>query len=441
MILLSTPTIAFYTLGCKVNHYESEALYELFANRGYQRVDFEEQADVYVINTCTVTSVGDKKSRNIIRRAIRKNPDAVVCVTGCYAQTKPNEIAEIEGVDLIIGTNGRERIVDMVEDFRSDRQPITFVHDLFKDDPKFENIPVINYESRTRANLKIQEGCQNFCTFCIIPYARGKMRSKPQESVIEEVQNLVNNGHLEVIFTGIHTGGYGDDFDDYDLSDLVRDVEEHVDGLKRIRISSIEMTQITPKMVEVMKNSNVLAQHLHVPIQSGSDTVLERMNRKYTTAEFIEKMDLIKTLFPDIALTTDVIVGFPGETEEEFNETKEFIKRIGFSELHVFPYSQRVGTRAYKMPNQVPNIIKSIRVNELIALSNELAHKYVEGLHNKVIDVIFEDQDQEGMLIGHSSNYIKVKAKGDASFLGKQARVKITEPDYPIAIGEILGIS
>ena len=439
--MIPLPTIAFYTLGCKVNHYETEAIYELFKNSGYERVDFEQEADVYVINTCTVTHTSDKKSRNVIRRAIRKNPDAVVCVTGCYAQTKPNEIAEIEGVDIIIGTNGRERIVDMVEEFIEERKPVTFVRDLFRDNPKFENIPVQSYESRTRANLKIQEGCNKFCTFCIIPYARGKMRSKPRESVIEEVQNLVNSGHLEVIFTGIHTGGYGTDLEDYDLADLIQDVEKNVKGIKRLRISSIEMNQITDKMIDVMKNSKILAHHLHVPIQSGSDSVLARMNRKYTTTQYIEKMDYIKELFPDIALTTDVIVGFPGETEEEFNETVQFIKRVGFSELHVFPYSRRTGTKAYDMPNQVPNIVKSMRVNELISLSNKLAHQYVEKLHNKVIDVSGLSTGDGGYLVGHSSNYVKVRAKGDETYLGKQAEVQLTDPDYPIATGEIIGIS
>jgi threonylcarbamoyladenosine tRNA methylthiotransferase MtaB len=438
--MIELPCIAFYTLGCKVNHYETEAIYELFKQAGYERVDFDEVADVYVINTCTVTNTGDKKSRQIIRRAIRKNPDAVVCVTGCYAQTKPNEIAEIEGVDLIIGTNGRENIVNLVKDFLENRKPITYVKDLFRDNPKFENIPVINYESRTRANLKIQEGCQNFCTFCIIPYARGKMRSKDPESVVNEVQNLVNNGHLEIIFTGIHTGGYGVDFEDYDLADLIKEVEEKVVGLKRIRISSIEMTQLDDKMIEIMKHSKVLARHFHVPIQSGTNTVLERMNRKYTTEAFIEKMDEIKALFPDIALTTDVIVGFPGETDEELQETKEFIKRIGFSELHVFPYSPRMGTKAAKMSNQVPNIVKSMRVNELLALSNELAQNYVNKIKDQIIPVIFEEQvtGEDGMILGHASHYIKVKASGSEDYIGKEAMVRIKDASYPIAYGEIL---
>lgn len=434
------PTIAFYTLGCKVNNYETEAISELFKNAGYTRVDFEDIADVYVINTCTVTNTGDRKSRKMIRQAVRRNPDAIICVTGCYAQTKPNEIAQIEGVDIIIGTNGRERIVDLVEDYRKRRVPITFVKNLFRD-VEFENLPVMFYESRTRANLKIQEGCQNFCTFCIIPFARGKMRSKKPEDVINENQNLVKRGHLEIILTGIHTGGYGVDFENYDLADLISDIEKNVKGIKRLRISSIEISQIGDKMINVMKNSNILANHLHIPLQSGSDTVLERMNRKYTTADYYAKIVEIRSHFPDIAITTDVIVGFPGETEEEFRETYEFIKKVGFSSLHVFPYSRRSGTKAARMSNQVPDIIKSLRVNELLALSDELAQKYVAKFQDQVLDVIFEEkitEENDEFMVGHTSNYIKVKAKYDETKIGQEVPVLITKATYPMAEGEII---
>lgn len=434
------PTIAFCTLGCKVNNYETEAISELFKNAGYTRVDFEDIADVYVINTCTVTNTGDRKSRKMIRQAVRRNPDAIICVTGCYAQTKPNEIAQIEGVDIIIGTNGRERIVDLVEDYRKRRVPITFVKNLFRD-VEFENLPVMFYESRTRANLKIQEGCQNFCTFCIIPFARGKMRSKKPEDVINEIQNLVKHGHLEIILTGIHTGGYGVDFENYDLADLISDIEKNVKGIKRLRISSIEISQIGDKMINVMKNSNILANHLHIPLQSGSDTVLERMNRKYTTADYYAKIVEIRSHFPDIAITTDVIVGFPGETEEEFRETYEFIKKVGFSSLHVFPYSRRSGTKAARMSNQVPDIIKSLRVNELLALSDELAQKYVAKFQDQVLDVIFEEkitEENDEFMVGHTSNYIKVKAKYDETKIGQEVPVLITKATYPMAEGEII---
>ncbi len=437
--MIEVPKIAFYTLGCKVNNYETEAISELFIKSGYTRVDFNEIADVYVINTCTVTNTGDKKSRQIIRRAIRRNPEAVICVTGCYAQTKPNEIAQIEGVDIIIGTNGREKIVDMVNEFMENRKPITYVKDIMKD-ASFENMAVINYESRTRANIKIQEGCQNFCTFCIIPFARGKMRSKPRESVLSEIQNLVNHGHLEIILTGIHTGGYGVDFENYDLADLIVDIEKNVHGIKRLRISSIEISQIDDKMLNVMKNSRILANHLHVPLQSGSDSVLERMNRKYNTSEYLSKINEIRELFPDIALTTDVIVGFPGETEKEFKETYDFIKKVGFSELHVFPYSKRSGTRAAKMPSQLPEIVKSMRVNELLSLSDELASNYVNKFQGKVLKVIFEEKsdDESDYIIGHASNYIRVKAKGTEDFIGQEVNVIIKNSTYPLAFGEII---
>lgn len=430
-------TVAFYTLGCKVNNYETEAISTLFSNAGYKRVDFNDIADVYVINTCTVTNTGDKKSRQIIRRAIRRNPEAIVCVTGCYAQTKPNEIAQIEGVDIIIGTNGRENIIELINKFKKTREPITYVKDIFRD-VNFENIPVINYESRTRANLKIQEGCQNFCTFCIIPFARGKMRSKDKDSVIREMQNLVNHGHKEIILTGIHTGGYGVDFDNYDLADLIVDIEKEVEGIKRIRISSIEISQINEKILEVMKNSRILANHLHVPLQSGSDTVLKRMNRKYTTSEYKDKINEIRTNFPDIAITTDVIVGFPGETEEEFAETYKFIKEIAFSELHVFPYSRRSGTKAAKMPNQINEFVKAMRVNELLTLSNNLAQNYIKKFHDKVVDVIFEEKANDGYLLGHASNYIKVQVRGNDEYIGEECQVLIKKATYPVAFGEII---
>jgi len=431
-------TIAFYTLGCKVNNYETEAISELFIRAGYTRVSFNEIADVYVINTCTVTNTGDKKSRQIIRRAIRKNPEAVICVTGCYAQTKPNEIAQIEGVDIIIGTNGRESIVEMVNKFKKNRQPITYVKDLFRDNVSFENIPVISYESRIRANLKIQEGCQNFCTFCIIPFARGRLRSKDKDSVIKETQNLVDNGHKEIILTGIHTGGYGLDFENYDLADLIIDIEKKVNGIKRLRISSIEISQINDKMLNVMKNSKLLAKHLHVPLQSGSNTVLERMNRKYTTNEYRDKINEIRLIFPDIALTTDIIVGFPGETEKEFKEAYDFIKEIAFSELHVFPYSRRSGTKAAKMSNQINKVVKSFRVNELLSLSNELAQNYVKKHEHKIIDVILEEKTTDNYLVGHASNYIKVKTRGNDENIGKECQVLIKKPTFPIAYGELI---
>lgn len=274
-------TVSMITLGCKVNHYETEAIWQLFKEAGYERVDFDSTSDVYVINTCTVTNTGDKKSRQAIRRAIRKNPDGIVCVTGCYAQTSSAEIMEIPGVDIVVGTQDRVKLIGLIEEFKQQRQPINAVGNIMKN-RVYEELDVPAFTDRTRASLKIQEGCNNFCTFCIIPWARGLMRSRNPEEVIRQAQQLVDAGYQEIVLTGIHTGGYGSDFKDYNLAQLLRDLEAQVQGLKRIRISSIEASQITDEVIEVLRASKIVVRHLHVPIQSGSNTVLKRMRRKYT---------------------------------------------------------------------------------------------------------------------------------------------------------------
>ena len=330
-------TVAFHTLGCKVNHYETEAIWQLFKQGGYERTEYEKKADVYVINTCTVTNTGDKKSRQVIRRAVRQNPDAVICVTGCYAQTSPAEIMAIPGVDIVVGTQDREKMLGYIEEFRKERQPINAVRNIMKT-RVYEELDVPYFTDRTRASLKIQEGCNNFCTFCIIPWARGLMRSRDGKEVIKQAQQLVDAGYKEIVLTGIHTGGYGEDIKDYNLAGLLRDMEAEVGGLKRLRISSIEASQISDEVIEVLDKSEVVVRHLHIPLQSGSNTVLKRMRRKYTMEFFQERLDRLKEALPGLAITSDVIVGFPGETEEEFMETYNFIKENRFSELHVFPY-------------------------------------------------------------------------------------------------------
>ena len=277
--------VAFHTLGCKVNHYETEAIWQLFKQEDYERVDFDAISDVYIINTCTVTNTGDKKSRQVIRRAIRKNPDAVICVTGCYAQTSPAEIMDIPGVDIVVGTQDRVKMLQYIEQYRKERQPINAVGNIMKS-RVYEEMDVPSFTDRTRASLKIQEGCNNFCTFCIIPWARGLMRSRDPEEVIKQAQQLVDAGYKEIVLTGIHTGGYGSDLKDYNLAMLLHDLEANVKGLKRLRISSIEASQITDEVIEVIKKSKVIVRHLHIPLQSGSDSVLKRMRRKYTM-EFI----------------------------------------------------------------------------------------------------------------------------------------------------------
>jgi len=431
------PSVAFHTLGCKVNHYETEAVWELFNQDGYQKVDFKGEADVYVINTCTVTNSGDRKSRQIIRRAIRQNPEAVVCVMGCYAQTKPKEIMDIEGVDIVIGTHGRDQIPQLVKKYHQERQPISQIQNIFKID-EFETLTVSHFKDRKRATLKIQEGCNNFCTYCIIPWARGQIRSQKPSIVIEQVKELVANGHYEVILTGIHTASYGEDLEDYSFGKLLKELIK-IQGLKRIRISSIEASEVTDEVIEAMQMSDKIVNHLHMPIQAGSDAILKKMRRHYTIAEFESKVNELRAIFDDLAITTDVIVGFPGETDVEFNETVETLKRIGFSELHVFPYSIRNGTPAAVMENQVPEMVKTIRVNQLLALSEQLGKEYASSCEGKTLQVIAEDKSQSkpGYYVGHASNYVKVEFKVTEDLVGEVVPVKVLKANYPISEGVV----
>ncbi|RKO60994.1 tRNA (N(6)-L-threonylcarbamoyladenosine(37)-C(2))-methylthiotransferase MtaB [Caldibacillus debilis] len=437
------PTVAFYTLGCKVNHYETEAIWQLFKKKGYERVDFEKEADVYVINTCTVTNTGDKKSRQIIRRAIRKNPDAVVCVTGCYAQTSPAEILAIPGVDVVIGTQDRAKLLDYVEQHQRERRPINGVRNIMRT-RVYEELEVPYFTDRTRASLKIQEGCNNFCTFCIIPWARGLMRSRDPKAVIRQARQLVDAGYREIVLTGIHTGGYGTDLKDYNLAMLLRDLEEQVEGLKRLRISSIEASQLTDEVLDVISRSNVIVRHMHIPLQSGSNTVLKRMRRKYSVEYYAERLAKLREIMPDVAVTSDVIVGFPGETEEEFMETYHFIKEQKFAELHVFPFSKRNGTPAARMENQIDEEVKAERVHRLITLSDQLAKEYASRFEGEVLDVIPEERYKEdpksGLYEGYSDNYLKVVFPATEEMVGKIVRVKITKAGYPYNEGQFVRV-
>lgn len=437
-------TVAFHTLGCKVNHYETEAIWQLFKEAGYERTEFERAADVYVINTCTVTNTGDKKSRQIIRRAVRQNPDAVICVTGCYAQTSPAEIMAIPGVDIVVGTQDRSSMLGYIEQYKNERQPINAVRNIMKT-RVYEELDVPYFTDRTRASLKIQEGCNNFCTFCIIPWARGLMRSRDPQEVIRQAQQLVDAGYQEIVLTGIHTGGYGEDMKDYNLAMLLRDMETQVKGLKRLRISSIEASQITDEVIEVLRDSKIVVRHLHIPIQSGSNTVLKRMRRKYTMEFFGERLERLKEALPGLAITSDVIVGFPGETEEEFMETFNFIQAHKFSELHVFPYSKRTGTPAARMEDQVAEDVKNERVHKLIALSDQLAKEYASMFEGEVLEIIpeeaFKDGEQAaGLLVGYTDNYLKVVFEGTEDLIGKLVKVKITKAGYPYNEGQFVRV-
>lgn len=432
-------TVAFHTLGCKVNHYETEAIWQLFKNANYERVEFETNADVFVINTCTVTNTGDKKSRQIIRRAIRQNPDAVVCVTGCYAQTSSAEIMEIPGVDIVVGTQDRHKLLDYIQQFQDERQPINGVGNIMKN-RTYEELEVPYFTDRTRASLKIQEGCNNFCTFCIIPWARGLMRSRDPEKVVEQATQLVNSGYKEIVLTGIHTGGYGQDLKNYNLAQLLRDLDT-IEGLERIRISSIEASQLTDEVIDVIGNSNKVVRHLHIPLQSGSDDVLKRMRRKYTMAHFSERLTKLHQALPDLAVTSDVIVGFPGESEDEFQETYDFIVNHHFSELHVFPYSPRIGTPAARMDNQIDEETKNVRVHKLISLSNQLAKEYASKFEDEVLEVIPEEMGEEPhTLVGYADNYMKVRFEGDDSLIGQIVKVKIVKANYPINEGKAIRV-
>ncbi|MDN0039455.1 tRNA (N(6)-L-threonylcarbamoyladenosine(37)-C(2))-methylthiotransferase MtaB [Bacillus aerophilus] len=438
-------TVAFHTLGCKVNHYETEAIWQLFKEAGYERKDYESKADVYVINTCTVTNTGDKKSRQVIRRAIRHNPDGVICVTGCYAQTSPAEIMAIPGVDIVVGTQDRHKLLGYIEEYRRERQPINGVGNIMKA-RVFEELDVPAFTDRTRASLKIQEGCNNFCTFCIIPWARGLLRSRDPEEVINQAHQLVDAGYKEIVLTGIHTGGYGEDLKDYNFAKLLKELDERVAGLKRIRISSIEASQITDEVIEVLDQSDKIVRHLHIPLQSGSNTVLKRMRRKYTMEFFAERLTKLKKALPGLAVTSDVIVGFPGETEEEFMETYNFVKDHQFSELHVFPYSKRTGTPAARMEDQVDENVKNERVHRLIALSDQLAKEYASAYEGDVLEIIPEEsfKEQDGthnLYVGYTDNYMKVVFEGTEDMIGRLVKVKITKAGYPYNEGQFVRIS
>ncbi|WP_310550284.1 tRNA (N(6)-L-threonylcarbamoyladenosine(37)-C(2))-methylthiotransferase MtaB [Paenibacillus glufosinatiresistens] len=432
------PSVAFYTLGCKVNFYDTEAIWQLFSNAGYEQVDFEGTADVYLINTCTVTNTGDKKSRQMIRRAVRRNPDAIVAVTGCYAQTSPGEILDIPGVDLVIGNQDRAQILTHIDAIRRSREPVNAVRNIMKT-REFEEMDVPGFADRTRAFLKIQDGCNNFCTFCIIPWSRGLSRSRDPKSIVAQAHKLVEAGYKEFVLTGIHTGGYGDDLDNYRLADLLWELDK-VDGLERVRISSIEASQIDDKLLDVLNRSSKMCRHLHIPLQAGHNEVLKRMRRKYTTEEYFGKMERIRQAMPDVGITTDVIVGFPGETDEMFRAGYDFMKAVNYSEMHVFPYSKRTGTPAARMEDQVDEEIKNARVQQLIDLSEEMQLAYARRFVGRTLDVIPErsakDAPARSVQHGFSDNYLQVFFEGGDELQGRMCQVRITEAGVNECRGE-----
>lgn len=426
--------VAIYTLGCKVNLYESEVIMNSFKKSGYEIVDFEDNADIVIINTCTVTNTSDKKSRNIIRQAVKKHENAVIVVMGCYSQVRSADIKEIDGVDIIIGNTKKSKVVSLVKEYLKNKKSITEIDDIMHTD--FEPMELDTFETRTRAFVKIQDGCNNFCSYCIIPYSRGNIRSKEKDDVVSEIKCLVKNGYKEVVLTGIHTGHYGKDKYDYDFSDLLSELCK-IDNLKRIRISSIEITELDSKFIDVLKNNKVIVNHMHIPLQSGCDKTLKEMNRKYDTKYYLDKINLIRSIRPNISITTDLIVGFPNETEEDFNNTLSFLRKVKFSKIHVFPYSRRKGTKADLMDNQIDEQTKHKRVKEVLKLSEELEIEYMNKFINTDVLVLIE-KFENGIISGHTENYIPVKANGVESDINELLMIHIDKMEYPYLIGNKL---
>ncbi len=414
--------IAFITLGCKVNLYDTEAMAELFTEKGYEVVDFEEYADVYLINTCTVTNLGDKKSRQMIRRAKRINPNSVVVATGCYAQVASEEVAKIEGINIVIGTKNRSEIVETVENYVAENGVVNNVSDIMGE-KEFEPLQISRLTNRTRAYIKIQEGCNRYCTYCIIPYARGPIRSRKPEEVVEEVKKLAENGFKEVVLTGIHVASYGLDLGNITLADIIEKVHS-VDGIERIRFSSMEPLAIDNEFVARMSKLPKVCDHYHLSLQSGCNRTLKRMNRKYNAEQYAEACERLRNAFPNVAITTDIIVGFPDETEEDFKESLAFAERMKLDKIHTFPYSPKKGTPAAKMKNQISGDVKSQRSKEMIALSDKMNIDFLNNNIGKTVTVLFEDMEN-GFWQGHTTNYIKVLAKSDENLNNKIVDVKL----------------
>lgn len=408
---------------------------EQFIDNNYEIVNFEEFADVYIINTCTVTNMSDRKSRQIIRRAKQINPDSILVATGCYAQTAQEELEQIADIDLIVGNTEKKDIVKIVEEYGDNRDSERVKISDINKQKEFVDFGSVTYTEKTRAVIKVQDGCNNFCSYCIIPYAKGRVRSRKLESVVKEITEIAANGIKEVVITGIHVASYGIDFDNNTrLIDLLEAIQK-IDGIERIRLGSLEPNIITEEFVNRLKKVTKMCDHFHLSLQSGCDETLKRMNRKYTAQAFEKEVNLLRRTFPDVALTTDVIVGFPGETEEEFNETYKYLSKIRFAKLHVFKYSPRKGTVAAKMKNQIDSAVKEKRSHKLIELSNECEIEFLDRYIGKKVKVLFEKQDGK-YIKGHTTNYLVVKVK-EEKLENQIKEVKIVSRDELELIGEM----
>ena len=417
-----------YTLGCKVNTYESNVMRDKLLNTGYLE-GTELDSDIYIINTCTVTNTSDNKSLKMVRRVIKNKPNSIIVVVGCMTQVNSKLLDDLN-VSIILGNSGKSKIVEYIEEYKNTKKPIKIIDDIMEKD--FEDMCLNNF-NKTRAFVKIEDGCENFCSYCIIPYARGKVRSKNPNIVIDEINKLVSDRHKEIVLTGIHTGHYGSDIN-YSFPKLLKDIEK-IEGLERLRVSSIEITELDEEFLNVLKNSKILVDHMHIPLQSGSDEILKAMNRKYDKEYFINKINKIRSIRPNISITTDLIVGFPGETEELFNETIDTINKIKFSKIHVFPFSLRKGTKAEELPNHIDDVAKKERVKKILEISKELELEYFNKFINKEVEFLPEIY-KDGYIIGHTDNYLLVKTKGNIENLNELTKVKLEKVEYPYIIGK-----
>ncbi len=424
---------AIHTLGCKVNQYESEAMAELLQKEGYEIVPFEEKADCYLINTCTVTSLSDRKSRQMIRRAKKKNPDALLIVTGCYAQTAPEEIKKIPEVDLIMGTSKRNQLPLLIK--QAEQEKLCAVEDIMQK-REFESINITEYgPNRVRAFLKVQDGCDRYCSYCIIPYARGHVRSKPEKEILEEVKILAKNGIKEIVISGIHTASYGRDLQNTNLINLVQKVHE-IDGIQRIRLGSLEPNCITEEFLSSLHQLDKFCPQFHLSLQSGCDATLKRMNRHYTAKEYEEGVSLLRDYFPEAGVTTDVMVGFAGETDADFRESLHFVEKIGFSQIHVFPYSIRKGTKAAAFPNQIDPAEKERRAARMIRLGETLTKRFIESKVESKTTVLVEQEIAPQLYEGYTPEYVRVHIPSSENIAGLLKEVILYSPQNDFIYGK-----
>lgn len=432
--------VAFATLGCRVNHYETEAMAEKFIREGYEVAEFEEFADVYVINTCSVTNMSDKKSRQIIGRARRTNPEAIIAAVGCYSQASPDEVAKIEGVDVVLGSRNKGDIVYYVNKAKDEQKPQLMVGEVLRN-KQFEDLNIEEYQDKTRAFLKIQDGCNRFCAYCLIPYTRGTTCSKDPEKVLSEIKKLSEHGFKEIILSGIHTASYGVDLDgDITLVSLLEEIEK-LDGIERVRIGSIEPCFFTDEVIEKMKKMKKLCPQFHLSLQSGCDATLKRMNRRYTAKEYEDAVNKIRENLKDASITTDVIVGFPGETDEEFNETYEYLKRLKLTKTHIFKFSPRKGTKAADMPNQLDGNVKEQRSKALIELNDKNESDFAKSLVGRDLDVLIEQEvsKKPGIFEGYTRNYVKVEIlNANENMIGEIVSCHIEDSKEEYIIGKIV---